>query len=833
MHRLRAPRRLTPTHLERVAKAAVLGLIVACLLAFGSGRAIGQTIDRKLPTVTAGGGVNDIVRVGNIIYMSGGFTQVGPWTGQGVPVSATTGRPSEDYPQVVGEVTVAAADGQGGWFVGGNFVRVGGNEQRYLARVLADGRLSAWDPQPNAPVEAMCLSSDTLYVGGSFTACGGISRRYGAAFDVRTGRLTDWDPAANAAISAIATDGYSVYLGGRFSALDTLQRSNLAAVERGTGAVTAWNPGADSAVLALAVRGDEVYAGGYFHNIGGAPRSLVAAIDRAGGTVLPWSCAIVRSPACDGCDDGPFVDALAVDGNRLYLGGSFTHVDGVPRSGAAAITLSSHEVSDWDPQLAGVAPFPYCRTLAVGQGVVYLGGQFDGLGGIQRPFSGAVDTNGVLTGWNPRPNAAVRTVAAAGASAYLGGEFGSVWSWQPRRFLAAIDATTGDVTPWNPNPNNVVGPIRVSGNTVYVAGAFETIGGQPRTCLAAIDAQSGEVLPWNPGIDAGIYPPVRDMVVRHGTVYVAGLFSGLGGQPRYCLGAVDSVTGQATNWHPQVDDFVEAMALQGDTLYLGGWFSSVEGSPRSFLAAVDTSGKLLNWGPEPDDVVHTMTVADGRLFIGGFFSHVAGQPRGALAAIDCATGAVTDWIADANPQVRRFAAANHVLYAGGWFTQVGGEARSGLAAIDTQTGELLSWNPRPNLGVVTALHVGSEDLYVGGAFDYLGLEVRPRFAAVSLARGPDPGPIPPPGRLVALAQNAPNPVRTSTLVRFGLAVPAQVTLSIFDLAGRCIATPMLDEAQSAGAHAVELRATGWPSGVYYYRLDAAGSSVIRKMVVVK
>lgn len=829
----RSPRRLSPTRLERVGEAAALGSILVWLLSLGSGAAIGQTIDTKLPTVTAGGGVNDIIRVGNTIYMSGGFTQVGPWTGQGVPVSATTGRPSADYPQVVGEVTVSAADGHGGWFIGGGFVRVGGKERRYLARVLPDGTLSDWNPQPNAPVEAMCLSRDTLYVGGSFTACGGTSRGHGAAFDVRTGRLADWDPAANAAISAIATDGYSVYLGGRFSTIDTLQRSNLAAVGRGTGTATAWNPGADSVVLALAVRGDEVYAGGYFHRIGNAPRSLVAAIDRAGGTVLPWSCTIVRSPACNGCDAGPFVGALAIDGTRLYLGGSFTHVNGVPRAGAAAITLSSHEVSEWDPQLAGVAPFPYCRAVAVSQGVVYLGGQFDGLKGISRPHAGAVDTNGVLRGWTPRPNAAVRSVTAAGASAYIGGDFGSVWSWQPRRFLASLDATTGEVTPWNPNPNHVVGPIRVSGNTVYVAGAFEIIGGQPRTCLAALDAQSGEVLPWNPGVDAGIYPPVRDMVVRHGVVYVAGLFSGLGGQPRYCLGAVDSVTGQATNWHPQVDDCVEAMALQGDTLYLGGWFSSVAGSPRNFLAAVDTSGQLLNWGPDPDDVVHTMTVADGRLFIGGFFSHVAGQPRSALAAIDCATGAATDWFADANPQVRRLAAANHVLYAGGWFTQVGGESRSGLAAIDTQSGALLAWNPRPNLGVVTALHVGSEDLYVGGAFDYLGPEVRPRFAAVSLARGPDPGPFPHPGQLLAVAQNAPNPVRAMTLIRFGLAAPAQVSLSVFDLAGRCIATPMREEAQSAGSHAVEVEVSSWPSGVYYYRLDAAGVSAVRKMVVVK
>jgi len=423
-------------------------------------------------------------------------------------------------------------------------------------------------------------------------------------------------------------------------------------------------------------------------------------------------------------------------------------------------------------------------------------------------------------------------VAAAGTTAYIGGDFVSAWSWQPRRFLASLDATTGEVTPWNPNPNNVVGPIRVSGNTVYVAGAFETIAGLPRTCLAAIDAQSGQATSWNPGVEAGIYPPVWDMVVRHGILYVAGLFSGLGGQPRYCLGAVDSVTGRATSWYPQVDDLVETLEMQGDTLYLGGWFSQVAGVPRNYLAAVDTGGRLLDWDPEPNDIVQTLTVAEGRVFIGGGFTSVGGLPRSELAAIDCATGSVTDWIADANPQVRCLAVANHVLYAGGWFTQVGGEARNGLAAIDTQTGALLSWDPRPN-SVVWALHAGRDALYVGGAFDYLGLELRPGLAAVSLARGADPGPFPMPGRLLAIAQNAPNPVRTSTTIRFGLSAAARVTLSVFDLAGRCIATPLRGDERTAGSHEVELSATGWPSGVYYYRVDAAGATAVRKMLVVK
>jgi hypothetical protein len=594
-------------------------------------------------------------------------------------------------------------------------------------------------------------------------------------------------------------------------------------------------------VLALAVRGDEVYAGGYFHQVGGQPRSLLAAIDRATGLVLPLSWSIVRSPACSLCDAGPFVGAIAIDGAKMYFGGSFTHVDAIPRSGVAAMTLASHQVSAWDPQLTSVAPLPYCYSLAIDRGVIYIGGEFHGLKGTARSYAGAVDTSGVLMAWNPRPNEVVRCVAAGGGATYLGGDFRSVWSWQRRICLAAMDAVTGEVTAWDPNPDNVVGPIRVSGNTVYAAGGFERIGGQPRTALAALDAQTGEATPWNPGVIGGLAIPVWDMVVSGGVVYVAGLFSGLGGQPRYCIGAVDSVTGQATPWNPEVDDLVETMAMQGDTLYIGGWFSRANGQPRSYLAAVDTSGALHEWNPGPNSIVEALTVAEGRVFIGGGFSSVGGQPRRGLAAIDCATGNVTDWVADADPAVRCLTAANHVLYAGGWFTEVGGEPRSGLAAIDTETGAVLAWDPKPTFvsgvtrvpGIISSLHVSGDALYVGGGFEYLGLEERSGLAAMSLARGPDPGPFPRPGHTLAVAQNAPNPVRLSTTIRFGIASRTRVTVSVFDLAGRCMATPLNSEEYAPGTHQVELIAAGWPSGVYYYRIDAGVASMTRKMVVVK
>src|SRR6267378_6618662 len=143
----------------------VLLHFTALLLVLFAGPAHGQTIDAKFWTVNDFGSVGSIVRAGNTIYLAGGFTEVGPCTGQGVPVSAETGAPAPAYPTIGGEVDAVISDGQAGWFIGGGFISAAGTTRHFLGRVLADGSLSSWAPEPDGVVSALCLRNDTLYVG--------------------------------------------------------------------------------------------------------------------------------------------------------------------------------------------------------------------------------------------------------------------------------------------------------------------------------------------------------------------------------------------------------------------------------------------------------------------------------------------------------------------------------------------------------------------------------------------------------------------------------------------------------------------------------------------
>ncbi len=83
-----------------------------------------------------------------------------------------------------------------------------------------------------------------------------------------------------------------------------------------------------------------------------------------------------------------------------------------------------------------------------------------------------------------------------------------------------------------------------------------------------------------------------------------------------------------------------------------------------------------------------------------------------------------------------------------------------------------------------------------------------------------------------LRQNYPNPFNPSTTIVYELPRREQVTIDIFDSAGRKVAT-LLDGRQNGGRHKLTFNASHLASGVYYYRLTAGRFVQTRKMLLIK
>ena len=89
----------------------------------------------------------------------------------------------------------------------------------------------------------------------------------------------------------------------------------------------------------------------------------------------------------------------------------------------------------------------------------------------------------------------------------------------------------------------------------------------------------------------------------------------------------------------------------------------------------------------------------------------------------------------------------------------------------------------------------------------------------------------------SLRQNYPNPFNPTTAIAFSLPAACQVTLEIYNITGRKVAT-VVDDLLDPGEHVAmwdSRNDSGKPvaSGVYFYRIKAGDRIATRKMVLLK
>jgi hypothetical protein len=113
---------------------------------------------------------------------------------------------------------------------------------------------------------------------------------------------------------------------------------------------------------------------------------------------------------------------------------------------------------------------------------------------------------------------------------------------------------------------------------------------------------------------------------------MAGSFStiGVGGATRNNLAALDSTTGVATAWNPNVTGQVNTVTLADGRIYIGGSFLQVDGENRERLAELDpaatASGNyVLGWNPGANSVANVVVPAGSGVYVGGSFYRIANR----------------------------------------------------------------------------------------------------------------------------------------------------------------------------------------------------------------
>ncbi len=119
--------------------------------------------------------------------------------------------------------------------------------------------------------------------------------------------------------------------------------------------------------------------------------------------------------------------------------------------------------------------------------------------------------------------------------------------------------------------------------------------------------------------------------------------------------------------------------------------------------------------------------------------------------------------------------------------------------------------------------IPTQTIKLKGTTNRFGITIRP----TSVSNENEDSPL-----AFTLEQNYPNPFNPSTTISYSLETAGAVNISVYNLMGQKVAT-LVDENKSAGQYNIRWNAANVSSGMYYYRLEANGQSITRKMTLIK
>jgi hypothetical protein len=578
-----------------------------------------------------------------------------------------------------------------------------------------------WDNQfgpagLNGSGYAIAVVGQNVFAGGASVTAAGNTKASGiAGFDG-----TNWFP-LNAGllnlplVLGMGVDGHNLYVGGIFTNADDPTAHNTA---RWDG--TNWSGiGIQGVVYSVKRSGANLYFAGTFSSAGGVAATNVARWDGTNWFALGLG---VNGPVIPSG-----VDCMAVQGNIVYVGGTFAYAGTV-----SATNVAYFDGSVWH---AMGNPFAGTVTALIFYGpYLYAGGVFTnlslGITNIAR-WDGSV--------WSAVPggsaNQQVEDFATDGTNLFVGGYFTHIGG------IAATGIVSFDGSNWSPLGGGVHGFQGVAGevnrmvwssNQLYVAGGFERAGNVGAYNVARWDGSNW----WSLGnqTSKGMPPSVVNRIysllsVTGPSFLPNGLYAG-GGFGEAGDAVVNNIgMWNGTNWNPLgtgvtgvlgSGNSVHAMATDGTYLYAGGYFTNAGVNLAANIAYWDGT----NWWPlgsGVDWIVNALVVDNyDYLYVGGGFTNAGGVYSRGLAEwvggswynlgnVEGANGAVYALAFDGSSKI----------YAGGSFFSAGGAAATNIAYFNNSDLSWHSLDPGFNAKVNTVAY-GNGMLYAGGSFTKAG-----------------------------------------------------------------------------------------------------------------
>jgi len=575
------------------------------------------------------GTVYALAKHGSRLYFGGKFTQVnGTGRSNLAAVNVQTGALTGWQPAANDTVLALIGDAAHIYF-GGAFITVNNQSHSRLAKVdTLNGTIASWNAGVNGSVLTMGQLQGNIYVGGSFSQSGSSLRNNGAAFSKSGGLLQNWNPNANDVIRSMAVTDTAIFVGGDFYEIGGgFQRmiaclDPVSALKNPNFSDYSFNYGIYiNQIHTLSLSGRKLYAGGLFYwneSFSNRTRNRLLTIDLDNNTVLDWGITETGNGITNNS-----VKFIGHANNKIFVGGDFGSIPGVPRNGIAAIDLTTNQLLDF--QLP-IASFGTVNAIKFHNGLIYIGGDFNlnDNGQIRQDLAAFDPVTGTLAAWGPRiPSGEVFTMAVHNNAMIVGGTFTSVvppggTSSVPAQRLVSLDLTTGNVN-WQGGLNNTVHAVAVKGDSVYVGGRFFVNGGVSR--LAAYNATSGALLNWYPKANDHVF----DLVIHGDTVFIGGVFTQVTNVNRARLAMVNAVTAAVGGVVGSTNSTVNNLEIFDNQLYIGGAFFSVNGQTRKGVARLNLGDLSISaWNPDINSNAAEciLKLSNGNIVLGGYLNRV-------------------------------------------------------------------------------------------------------------------------------------------------------------------------------------------------------------------
>jgi hypothetical protein len=523
-------------------------------------------------------------------------------------------------------VYALAVDSTGVVYVGGFFTNVSNGlttltEADYIAKWdganwSALGNNGAGVGALNSVVTALAVdASDNVYAGGSFTNAAGI-----ATADY----IAKWN---GANWSALGSDG------------------------AGGGAL--WSTGNGSAIQEIIVNGTDVYASGFFVGSSAIPTAdYVARFDTVGGT---WS-GLGNNGSGNGSLNGGVV-GMALSGGSLYAGGNFSNVSNGGTTLPTADYFAIWDGTNWSTlgDTNGVFNF-FVEAMAVVGSDVYVGGNFTNLGGdaridyIARWDGSAWNPVGNLTQTYGSISSSVEALAVDGTDLYVGGTFTVVYN-EGNVVTGATRVAKWDGANWSAlgsGVNNTVYALAVdASHNIYVGGAFTNVDFPEADYIAKWNGSAWSALASNGSSNGALNGAVYALAVNGTDVYVGGGFTSVVNTSNVAIpntvylakwdgaawSAMDGISSPVSNQ-------VYALTVSGNDVYVGGFFNDLDGVlTADYLAKWDGSvwsglGSDGSGDGSLNSYVNAIAVIGNRVFVGGNFVNVQNVDTTTLGSAD-------------------------------------------------------------------------------------------------------------------------------------------------------------------------------------------------------